>query len=125
MNLTEQLVRLAEIAPDVCKFLDRQSFGHNVYSLGDYHFFIDDDGQPAISSPVNSWQYIKGKPALAWLTDALKTAIESRGWFYEMSFWSYGNKPRYRVRIASANVAVVDEETKAGALLAALIEALA
>lgn len=112
--MLDKLQELSEIAPDVCRA--RKSDNIDYFFIGEYEFWFSDDG-----NLLAAYEHIAtgGRPALAWLRDALEAAIEARGWYFETHY-----RPQtktYRVEVANR---VSREYTPAAALLAALCAAL-
>ena len=116
MSIIQQLAALSEAAPDICQ---KAKFGR--YQVGEYYFGENPNGTlHAIASgnPTDS------NDALDLLTGALMRAIEAQGWNYDIlydadlaligsSHW-VGIGGGYRVAA----------DSKASALLAALLAAL-
>lgn len=123
--MLDKLQELATIAPDVCAAKDYPDKGM-VYVIGDYGFWFGTSGELMADTDNQRWVTARGRPALAWLRDALEAAIEARGWEYEHRFFQpIGNiGPRHKVMIMNGRDAGHIEETLAAALLAALIAAL-
>lgn len=71
-NLPALLAELATIAPEVC-----QVDGYGRYKIGAYRFGYSDLGFYA-----SCGYYATGRPAIAWLLDALQGVIEAKGWDY-------------------------------------------
>lgn len=114
--MIERLQELAAIAPDVCRYYPSD----NSYVIGAYRFWQNDFG--LVGQTMG--QRIAGRPALAWLRDALEAVIEGRGW----ETFSHQERGQHYTRV------VIDERPKrfvsdwqttaAEALLVALCAAL-
>lgn len=114
--MIEQLKRLSELAPDVCK----------IDSLGDYLidgavFYQDDKGVFSVDITRGGRVFLKGNDALDLLVGRLKRAIEARGWMW--TTWEDLGKGA-KVFTDKTGYSVDDYDTEVAALLAALIEAL-
>lgn len=112
MTLIDQLNWLTEIAPEVCQ---KAKFGR--YAIGEYHFGERNNRFFAVRGSNLTY----GRPALAWLRDALEGVIEARGWLYTI-----GYDDGYDVDIFTERdkYNAVSENSMTGALLAALLAAL-
>lgn len=111
MTIIEQLAKLAEIAPDDCRFYPSD----NSFVIGQYRFWWQGEqfwGQTAGKG-------FGGQPALAWLRDALEQTIEARGWYWEVH---YG--PRGKSFLAEVHNIPNQGDTGTEALLGALIKAV-
>lgn len=112
--MIDKLRELAERAPDIC-----DPYG-DAYDIGPYRFSFLSDGTLRASTGAAMEE---GRPALAWLRDALETAIVARGWFWEMK--EYNGEIRARIFAHSGLEAVSErQDTPADALLSALLEAV-
>lgn len=74
MTILEMLDKLSQIAPDVCK----KRIG-NRYDIREYHFLYHKDWFMGTLNGVS----VYGRPALAWLADAIQGECEKRGWDYK------------------------------------------
>ena len=84
MTVVETLKWLAHIAPDVCHNDDDEA-----YTLGEYTFWLDDDGIFTSEHADHLNCFVKGRPALAWLADALMAECEKRRWSYSMKKYAF------------------------------------
>jgi hypothetical protein len=116
-NLIEMLQQLSELDPATCRLSDMDE-----YIISGYRFWLELNGEFRAGAPGKHCIFT-GRPALAWLRDAVEAAIEARGWYYETSFWIYDSRPGYRVYMPQTKSRGV-EDTAAEALLAAFVEAV-
>ena len=80
MTIIEMLNRLATVAPDVCE--KRGDY----FIIGNYMFFDWGNGDfVAKLDKLGSTAY-GGRPALAWLADAIMAECEKRGWDYDILY---------------------------------------
>jgi hypothetical protein len=115
INLLQQL---SELDPATC----RRHPDVAVYTIDGYSFWLADDG--LFSASIPDCRYVfTGRPALAWLRDAVEAAIEARGWYWEMDSFKTNKGVRYQSRIAKAYRKYQVASTPAEALLAAFVEA--
>jgi hypothetical protein len=113
-KLINLLQQLSELDPATC----RRHPDVAVYTIDGYSFWLADDG--LFSASIPDCRYVfTGRPALAWLRDAVEAAIEARGWYWELRYWP----PRKKHRAEIANLTQW-ADTPAEALLAAFVEAV-
>lgn len=110
-NLLPLLNRLHQAAPEMCQ---RES---GLLTIGEYQFFEHHDYQ-LVARVGNIGATHKGRPALAWLADALESAIEARGWDYDTTYDSTGS------HWVSIEGHTGNGTSKAEALLTALVAAV-
>lgn len=91
MTIIEQLTRLAEIAPEVCKVepftaIDNEGneYPSAVYAVGEYVFYQHHEF--GFSAVFRSSSAITGQPALDWLQCALQRTIEGLDIAYSLGF---------------------------------------
>lgn len=122
MTLTDQLNRLSEIAPEVCQ--PDYLWGVRCFTVGEYSFWVNGEG------PVASYDgmVVRGRPALAWLRDAIEGEIEARGWYLEISKWNDDNfitKSAARIiELPTARMWKEEGEQYTETLLAAFVAAM-
>lgn len=124
--MTQQLIRLldqlAKIAPEVCRKSGLPP--DDYYKIGEYIFFLSYDGDFVATSRDHKRERpnFTGRPALAWLWDAIEQAIEARGWPYTMG-WDYDE---YDLDLFTDNAKynAISKSNPAEALLTAFVAAL-
>lgn len=115
MTILEMLNRLAEKAPDVCKCNLTEDTPE--FSIGEFGFFFMDDKICSSTHDIRKKRiYVTGRPATAWLADAIMAECEKRGWQYELYYSPSGRGAR--IEIASR---VARNKDKITALLAAFL----
>lgn len=80
MTIIQMLQKLSAIAPEFCK--EEGDPGSEVFTIGKYTFWDDDEGEFTAEENGNMNCFIKGSPALAWLQAAIQQVIEAEGWDY-------------------------------------------
>jgi hypothetical protein len=117
-NLIKMLQQLSELDPATCRPMEG-----NGYEIGIYRFFLDTNGELhgyAFGSMHNS---CTGRPALAWLRDAVEAACEARGWNVDAK--TYQQQNHVRISNHSGLEAFSNwHKDSADALLAAFVEAV-
>lgn len=114
--MIEQLKRLSEFAPGI---LVKHRSEYTEYQIGEYVFW-QAGGVFHAWHKSDSHPYFD-RPALAWLTDALKMVIKARGWMW--TIWEDLGEGA-KIFTDKSGYEVDDYDTEAATLLAALIAAL-
>jgi hypothetical protein len=118
-KLIEMLQQLSELDPATCRTQDYSE--GPVYSIGDYAFWLNSFNEFEASYKAT---VIRGRPALAWLRDAVEAAIEARGWYWLINKLMLDTGYRAAVRDFEDVSESADDATAADALLAAFVEAV-
>jgi hypothetical protein len=116
-KLIELLQQLSELDPATCRTQDYSE--GPVYSIGDYAFWLNSFNEFEASYKAT---VIRGRPALAWLRDAVEAACEARGWP-----WTLGEDYSQHFAIIFTEYGKYEHEadvSAAEALLAAFVEAV-
>lgn len=115
--MIDKLTQLAERAPDICR-----PYG-DAFDIGPYRFrFLNDGTLEATTGRATE----EGRPAEAWLRDALEQAIEARGRYWSTDNTALGNDATIYFDEISINARceAVSKPTPAAALLDALLAAV-
>jgi len=113
-QIIEQLAALAEKAPEIC----RAENGN--FIIGEYSFWYqEEDNQFTACHDQVRNGFLKGRPALAWLTGAIMAECERRGGYLEIHYSP--SRKKFKAEIANETAW---STTAAEALLTAFLAAV-